>query len=167
MRNLHLKNRPWSSHHYHLNGDHCSEFPKYYIQSLATGYDWCYSQNYGPTLCSLYYLKLWTSIAYISAENPWTWDNKWDIANPKDDSRQVYGTAADTEISRYDVTDDGKLDPVHGIAAGTQHKYCQHNPAPFVLPELSRDSWLLCLHCCECCTQVLWTGSSIQLELQE
>jgi len=57
------------------------------------------------------------TVTYISAEQPKSWEHERDVANPKDDSRQVDGVAADAEVSRDDVSDDRVLDPVHGVAA--------------------------------------------------
>ena len=113
------------------------------------------------------YQELETSVTYISAEQPKSWEDERDVANSKDDSRQVDVVAADAEVSRGDISDDRELDPVHGIAAGTQHKQCYHQPAPSVLPELSCDSWHHCLHRCECCPLRSRTKPSVGTKSQQ
>ena len=94
--------------------------------------------------------------SYILVQQPGSWEYERDIGDPENDSRPIDGAAADVEVARRDVTDDGELDPVHGVGAGAQYKYCQHQPAPLILSALPRERWHHCLlHCYKCCPQLL------------
>lgn len=75
---------------------------------------------------------------YIFVQEPRSWEYERDVAGLENGGSPIDGAAADVEIARRNIADDGELDPVHGIGAGVQHKYCQHQPAPSIHPALSR-----------------------------
>lgn len=82
---------------------------------------------------------------YIFAQQPGSWEYERDVGGFEDDGSPIDGGAADVEIARRDIADDRELDPMHGVGAGAEYKYCQHQPTPSIHPALPCECWHHCL----------------------